>query len=332
VADLEQIEHLVSKEQLALVKDALQRTGASYAYGPEELGPAVAIRRRDGTHTIETGTRRFEGAIERELIYDAQAFDSLPDLEAAFSELAPEALELIASSSDDERRRAMAIMILIENEDPIVSSLIVKQLGDSEIPNSWRRTIILLSEDVQFTGVERTSAATLLRKFAETNRDSNDPEDVPPVLSALRSYASIASLQSLPTLVDYLNSDHRVNTMLTAIKCVIHVLEVNPPTHIDSMPEVASKVTEVAKVFLHPLVLPQGSNAAIAVNATVASAALAASGSAQLIEDVRLLNKPWIADVLRDRLLRLYQSWSMASSRAPGPVLTLVSRAIEHLR
>jgi hypothetical protein len=193
------------------------------------------------------------------------------------------------------------------------------------------RKLILLAEDTEFTPVESGKLAPWLLHFAETHRESNDPEDAPVVWAAIRTGASMLGPSEAERLVALLEPGHTIETSLVAVKMVGRVFEAQPPNEIDAYPRLAERVKEMADSLLNRHAIASSECAAKAMLATAALAAMASTEILCVARDVRELQAPWFTRRTLRKLRELGNAWRFRTEdREDGP-RALLQKALDTL-
>ncbi|HQU45312.1 MAG TPA: hypothetical protein PK867_21025, partial [Pirellulales bacterium] len=131
--------------------------------------------------------------------------------------------------------------------------------------------------------------------FIERRRDSQDPEDLVAMAAAVRKLIAVIPPDGLPLLSLLLDAGHRAAVLLAIeheiAKMVAWKLSLAPPWP-GAMPELADRLLELARLYLHDRLLPRKGYAATALNAVLA-----------------LFLLRWHVDEIIESLLRLHSSW-----------------------
>lgn len=292
-----------------LVDEALKHGARASSYGMETR-QSVVFRNTDGSYNIECDIGRFVGAKREKRLHDPQAYDSHFPKASPKSPDAKVVAEIVHDSTRATADRIEALHQLMEVDDRQAAKSVTSELQVPEQDSGWRRQLVVAAEELQFVGEERTILASLLFEFAIQRLDSNCADDAPAVRSAIRTYASLIPLNEVETLSALVDSACRIDVTLTVFKSVSRIFECYPPEGRGQYPVLDHAVVPIAEAHLNPFVLARSDNAAIAVNALVALAAMRSSRLTELMDKVHALNMQWFEESLRDRLRRLANAWA----------------------
>lgn len=193
------------------------------------------------------------------------------------------------------------------------------------------RELILLAEDTEFTPAESGKLAPWLLQFAETHRESNDPEDAPVVWAAIRTGASMLGPSEAERLVALLEPGHTIETSLVAVKMVGRVFEAQPPNEVDAYPRLAERVKEMADSLLNRHAIASSECAAKAMLATVALAAIASTEILCVARDVRDLRAPWFTRRTQRKLRELGEAWRLRIEDSDNKPIALLKETLDTL-
>ena len=205
-----------------------------------------------------------------------------------------------------------------------LASAILASQGEYDMPRL--RRMVLSAEDVVFTPDQSRQLAPWLLGFAERFRDSDDPEDQPPVWSAIRTGASMLEPSEVDRLVPLLSAGHRIPTCLVALKMIGRIFEAQPPSGVDQHQRLATEVRQIANSLLNPYAIAVSQSAAMAQLAVCALAALASSEADRSAESVRSLNIAWFARQTHRRLRELQHTWAHRPAPVAEEVRALLDR------
>ena len=194
------------------------------------------------------------------------------------------------------------------------SAFTLLALIEQDIENApSMRQHILDAEVTSFTADETKHLLKFLYRYILDQRESNDIEDQITVCSAIRSYIGNMQVDDLNHLADFLQPTGRARmsaqTLLETIKMVTRKLCANPATEVDLFPRLEEELIKISCAYATPYVLTTGLNAALALNAFLA---LAAINSRQVLEiGSRLLpDLPiWFRTMLVSRVREVIVSW-----------------------
>ncbi len=200
--------------------------------------------------------------------------------------------------------------------DPAVAALtVVDGIIDPTTDHPWRRLLVIAAEGIHFTDDQDQQLIPVLMEFIENFRDSNDREDRVAVCSAIRSYVGLVGTAQVESVAKLLEPGHRasptVDTLLETLKMIARKFAANPPASPNQYPALSGQLERVARAYLNPYVLPQSKNAAVAMNALQALAALASPELGAVIAEVNTFCPTWFRQQLKRRLAKLQEDWEM---------------------
>lgn len=203
---------------------------------------------------------------------------------------------------------------------------------ESETPSRRLREVILLAEDTEFTPEQSARLAPRLLDIAKQRRDSNDPQDEPVVLSAIRTGASMLRPSEAESLLPLLEPGHPIETSLVTLKMLGRVFEAQPPDDIDQHEPLANEARNIAVSLLNPYAITISQSAAMA---QLAVYALAAMGSGHLVKSVRSIRQlavDWFTRRTVRKLRELDEFWQSQRSKVASAHRDLVSDALTELQ
>jgi hypothetical protein len=327
--------HLV--RQLHTLRVRLLRTSkitAAFWVRPDECveirsGAIISDPVRPGLYCLDTNTaqglRRFEG---REIpVTDAQSemqsqewgYKQPLGTPIAWSFLLPwnadddEAREIVPFA---ERTRATHQLTQTPSvgvsQDDIESSpgeFLTRLRGES-LNHQDRRRLIVEVEVIDFESEQLGSLHSVLRDFIAKYRESNDPDDLVAVGSAIRKcVATLQADEALAYAAQLLEAGPRtpvpLEVELELAKMIVRKLTANPLEPSDSLPELGDRLLEIAKTYLNPRLLAREKYRAIALNATLGLVLLRSRHGPEVFRSVAELNVPWFRQLLARRVRRL---------------------------
>lgn len=202
----------------------------------------------------------------------------------------------------------------------------------TENPSHRLREVILLAEDTEFTLEQSARLAPRLLELAERHSRSNDPQDKPVVLSAIRTGASMLHPSEAERLLPLLKPGRSIETSLVALKMLGRVFEAQPPDDIDQFESLANEARSIAESLLNPHVIVSSQSAA---KAQLAVYALAAMGSRQLVtmtQTIRQLAVEWFTRRTAHKLRELDEFWQSQRCNVASAHRDLVSGALAELQ
>jgi len=186
---------------------------------------------------------------------------------------------------------------------------ILARLTDGSTSHAERRRLIIEAEVIDFSAGQSAALNAILRDFIEQFRDSNDPEDLVAVGSAVRKYVSTMSAEDLRSVAILLDAEHKapipLRIELELVKMVVRKLTANPPVNSDSCPELAERLADIAHAYLNARLLSREKYGAVTLNAVIGLLLLRSPAVGNVVEVLVRLDVPWFKQLLLRRLHRL---------------------------
>jgi hypothetical protein len=172
-----------------------------------------------------------------------------------------------------------------------------------------RRRLVLEAEVLPFGPADRIRLNDALRRFIEDYRNSDDPEDLVAVASAIRKYVATMDAADLGDLAVLLASDQNASVPLEVelevAKTLVRKLTSQPPEEPDGEPELADRLMEVASTYLNARLLSREKYGAVALNAVLALLLLRSRHVANLLILLRNVRVPWFTQLVVRRASRI---------------------------
>lgn len=227
-----------------------------------------------------------------------------------------EAVEFKGSAAESTLdQRLEQLRQLLETSPSQAASAIVAGLTDPTTEHAWRRSLVFAAEIAAFTETQDHQLVPTLLAFVEQFRDSNCREDQIAVGAAIRTCVGAIPAIHLESLAAILEPGHRaspgLDVVLEVAKMVARKTAANPPVACDQYPRLSKQLVSLASAHLNPYVFPHGKNAALAMNAIVATIGLGSSDSRELLHEVNESSPLWFRHQLRRRLDRLWAEWTL---------------------
>jgi len=165
------------------------------------------------------------------------------------------------------------------------------------------RKAILNAELIDFGPSETKELTPLLRLFIQKYRNSNVPADLLAVGSAIRTFVAVAPRdEAFDFAAELLKAGSRlplpIEIEIEISKMVVRKLTANPPHRQDQYPELASRLSELAKTYLNPRLLPREKHGAVALNAVLGIVLTRDPRASEIIEHVRAVGVAWFQQVV----------------------------------
>ncbi len=169
--------------------------------------------------------------------------------------------------------------------------------------------MVIEAEVIPFGPEEREQLRAILRRFIEEFRNSNDPEDLVAVGSAIRKYVATMDPNNLATLGVLLAADQNgtvpLEVELEVAKTLVRKLVSDPPEEPNSQPELADRLMEMAGAYLNARLLSREKYGAAALNAVLAILLLRSRHVAALLRILHELPVPWFTQLVVRRAGRI---------------------------
>ncbi|MCH8881253.1 MAG: hypothetical protein IID34_15410 [Planctomycetes bacterium] len=219
-------------------------------------------------------------------------------------------------------------------EESWTSDQLAHELLNCDPESDWsrHREIIFQSEDAAFSVEQSVRLAPRLLELAEQHRDSNDPQDAPVVLSAIRTGASMLRPTEAERLLPLLEPGHSIETSLVALKMLGRVFETQPPDDTDQYEALASEARSIAESLLNPYAIATSQSAAMAQLAVYALAAMGSSHLVTMTQTIRQLAVDWFTRRTVRKLRELDEFWQSQRCNVASAHRDLVSGALAELQ
>lgn len=213
------------------------------------------------------------------------------------------------------------------------SDRVADELLELDAENNWPRLreLILTAEDLGFTAEQSAQLAPRLLELARQHRGSNEAEDAPAVLSAIRTGASMLRPNEAGILRRLLEPGSPIDTSLVSLKMLGRIFEAQPPREPDQHTDLAGDVRGIAELLLNSYAIVSSQSAAMAQLAVYALAAMASSETLGIVRIVRRLNVSWFTRQTARELRELRSAWNARSVPAAPAVLDLLDQATREL-
>jgi len=183
------------------------------------------------------------------------------------------------------------------------------RLRDSSLPHADRRLAIIDAELVIFSAEALPDVQNSLLAFIERYRDSNDPQDLVAVGSAIRKFVATTNVDDLEIIASLLDARHRspvpLEIELEITKMVVRKLTANPPGEVNMHPVLSRQLRQLASLYLNDRLLAREKYAAIALNTILALLLLRDASAQLLLNQLSELHATWFKDLVIQRAGRL---------------------------
>lgn len=286
--------------------------------------------RRVSASDAQAEFERASGSYLKDLIPEDVLVSLVRDLQPAW-----ESLDLIEhESADPEQIGALESGPLASDSVCLTADDLADEilLIESETLSRRLREIILLAEDTKFTLEQSSRLAPRLLELARQHRDSNDPQDGPVVLSAIRTGASMLRPAKAERLLPLLEPGHSIETSLVTLKMLGRVFEAQPPEDIDQHEPLANEVRNIAESLLNPWAIATSQSAAMAQLAVYTLAAMGSSHVVTSAQAIRELAVDWFTSRTVRKMSELKEFWQSRRSNVASAHRDLVSAALTELQ
>ncbi len=241
--------------------------------------------------------------------------------------------ELNTSEPFDYQDNIQTLDIKADNSYRWTSSELARAIQNLNIESDMThlREMIMIAEDTSFTLEQSKQLAPWFIRFAEKYRDSNNPQDEAPVLSAIRTGASMLHPQGTNSLIPLLDPGHPIETSLVTIKMIGRIFEAQPPTEIDKYKDLAEKVYPAAEIVQNPFAITISRTAAIAQLAIYALSAMASSKTLEIAKFVKQSGITWFIQQILHDLHELNGIWSNRNISINSQPQKLLGRIIKNI-
>jgi len=203
--------------------------------------------------------------------------------------------------------------ILSDHPPPNLSAecdpeVLLSILESDESPELRRQAVIEL-EAAPVDSLPADRLAASLRRFIEEHRDSNDPDDLTAVASAIRKYVGLLDIAQLAEVGFILDAAHRApvppEIELEATKMLVRKFTAVGAPQPSSLEELDGRLHELIDTYLNPRMLPRPYYGAIALNATLAVTLLGGRRCDELLEGIRQLRVSWFKQMVARRARKI---------------------------
>jgi hypothetical protein len=266
----------------------------------EEIGSgAIIYEQEPGSFTIDANTMYGLRKFSAKEICDAQS-----DLSGIIKEWVQEGIDEVIGE---------AIVDISDDLNALTAEMVVEKLQSVSITHEEQRQLVLETEAMGFSVEQDRELKPVLREYIERYRDSNEPEDLIAVGSAIRKYVAIMDMSDMASIASILESSHRavlpVEVELELMKMIVRKFAANPPSSPNLFPKLAEQISDLTKAYLNPRILPQGKYAAVAMNGVQGLVSMVSGKQDEVLQMLKTLPFGWFRDQLTRRLERQVEEW-----------------------
>jgi hypothetical protein len=210
---------------------------------------------------------------------------------------------------------------------------LIESLSHPDIADDERNRLVLEAETLLFRGARACEITSLMWRFIEDHRDSDDPADLIAVGSAIRTYLATAPVdQACADAARLLETDGRgpiaIELEIEVAKMVVRKLTTNPPPQRDKYAQLALRLDEIADAYARPRLLFRAKYGAVAINAIIGLILTRSGRDEHFIDQVMNHNVRWFQELLARRAMRIrYEMFS----RNPQAVPADIAQSLEQL-
>ena len=286
-----------------------------YGEGIQEIrfGAIILDARISGLYTIEANTvhglRRFVRA--QEVIVGDPQSEGCIDVDCVYI-FEPVDWTVIDLSSVREPQTKQPKQPLphtnVERQGRTAQDILAKLEDEGASPETTRE-MILEAEVTPFDRDQTARLNTALRRFIQSRRTSEAPNDLIVVASAIRKYVTTMGCDELGSLSVLLDARHNttvpLEVELEVAKTLVRKLSSHPPDKSDPEPELADRLWEIAETYLKERLLSREKYGAIALNAILALALLRSRNVSDLAPVLKNLRPHWFTELVLRRAERI---------------------------
>lgn len=214
-------------------------------------------------------------------------------------------------------------------EDPAGKLLSkISSLGNRVIPQ-----LICEAEFTKFSAEQRTRLLSLLWKYINDHRTSNNHGELIAVGSAIRKYIANMPLERVGDIAVLLapanNEPLSLKSQIEVAKMIYRQFEANPPVHSNIHPELANCLLRMARAYTNPFVLLRDEYSAVA---SLSIEALVSMRSDDALSAWRLATESqykWFGRMVTNNLSILQKRWSTRSDEAAKWLNNLKSQVVD---
>ena len=171
---------------------------------------------------------------------------------------------------------------------------------------SRRVRLIIAAESVSFADDTTPLVLSLLRGFIEQHRESNSPEMLIGVESAIRKFVGLLPANRLEEVGFILQPTQRVAVSptieLEVAKMTVRKLIANPQRNAGTLDLLGEQLMDLARTYLNPRLLPRQPHGAIALNSVLALALMHSHHVDELRQLLERLPVGWFRSLIARRV------------------------------
>jgi len=216
---------------------------------------------------------------------------------------------ILALDRDPKKSQERRFPTAVTEDHESSPHAVIATLEDAAASHAARRRMVIEAEVLPFGPAERSRLNAVLCRFIQDHRNSDDPEDLVAVASAIRKYVATMDGGDLGDLAVLLASDQNatvpLEVELEVAKTLVRKLVSQPPEEPDSEPELGDRLMELASTYLNARLLSREKYGAVALNVVLALLLLRSRHVADLLAVLRNLRVPWFTQLVVRRARRV---------------------------
>jgi len=189
--------------------------------------------------------------------------------------------------------------------------------------------------EVEITRFNREQLAIIrpvLWQYFLTHRNSNNPEDLIAVASAIRKYIATMPMSEISDLADLLDPTQRfplsLDLELEIVKMIYRCFEAIPPVSTNANPLLSARLWEIAKDYSSPRMLLRDKYSAVASLAIESLVAMQSEYATSAWQLATASPHQWFAEMVSDDLATLRETWLEHGDKAVAWLDQLRSEAV----
>lgn len=284
--------------------------------------PVVAVQMEEGSEaqTSVGVAKELVNALSGKLRDPERGPEQLaPYLTPLPSGSGPESQPLGLGEAGEPADAFLRLKDFLENQAAVASS-ILQRLMAAQQPHSVRRQLIVEAEVIRFAKEQVPQLLSVLWRFIESYRDSNDVEDLVAVGSAIRKLVALMDASEIGSVASLLETGHRatlpLETEVELTKMIARKFRANPPQSLDPEPQLAERLFGLFGAYSSPHVLPRGKHKTVAMNALLGLAGMCSPKAEEAVQRVNSLPFRWFGEHLCQELEQLVDCWRTHASAA----------------
>lgn len=215
----------------------------------------------------------------------------------------------------------------------LTADQLLRQLNEAGANASC--SLLCAIELASFDQSQRQVLLPLLWQYILDHRNSNDPNELVGVASAIRKYIAIMPMDRMDELAVLLDTGHRsplpIDLEIEVAKMIYRNFEVHPPAVADPQPALAQRLWEIVQAYIHPRILLRDKHSAAASLAIEAIVSMRSPLAEQAWQAANASPYRWFAELVSDDLDDLHERWSSNSPDAAVWLRELRSSVMAHV-